>query len=418
MWKIKSFQSFILVGCFLFLQIDCSEISEPDDKPRVEILRPENGDRVKGQVEIEAKAEDNKGITQVEIYLDNRLPEGGSLLIPPYLYLWDTSDLEDMSWHTIFAKAYDTDDNMTGSKLIMVRVDRSEGPPDPVSLLAAPKGITSDAPLVAIIDKSDSTTVIDRDLASGVTYFYRLFVHDTEGNIIGSNEQSAVPMEIPAGNYALFFDGVDDYLVSIDDVMPDYNAITMECWFSTTTNNQWTVLLAKGRWNVCFINRFTSDGDVLAIFDGMSVDESRSYGSGYNEGEWHHYAATNDGDTTRIYIDGEFLGSKNEPLVANTDSLVAGLCDWLHLGYDVHYSGYLDEIRIWDRALSQGEIQANMSRSLSGNEPSLKLYWRFDEGQGDASFDSTPFGHLGRLGRRVGPDLSDPLWVGSEAPIW
>ena len=44
------------------------------------------------------------------------------------------------------------------------------------------------------------------------------------------------------------------------------------------------------------------------------------------------------------------------------------------------FAGYLDDIRLWSKALTDDEILGNYDRLLIGNEPGLKLYWPMDEG--------------------------------------
>jgi len=47
----------------------------------------------------------------------------------------------------------------------------------------------------------------------------------------------------------------------------------------------------------------------------------------------------------------------------------------------------MDEVRIWDRALSQSEIEANMCGELIGSEDGLVGYWKFNESTGTTIYD-------------------------------
>jgi hypothetical protein len=51
------------------------------------------------------------------------------------------------------------------------------------------------------------------------------------------------------------------------------------------------------------------------------------------------------------------------------------------------YTGYLDEVRIWKRALSAKEIRRDYRRYLSGGESDLSIYLRMDEKEGNNVYD-------------------------------
>ncbi len=58
------------------------------------------------------------------------------------------------------------------------------------------------------------------------------------------------------------------------------------------------------------------------------------------------------------------------------------------------FLGLIDEVRVWNRALSQTEIQTSMSRRLTGQEVGLVGYWDFDA---DTANDKSAFGNHGTL---------------------
>src|SRR5206468_8362897 len=72
--------------------------------------------------------------------------------------------------------------------------------------------------------------------------------------------------------------------------------------------------------------------------------------------------------------------------------------------------GMLYEVRIWNIARSQSEIQANMNHRLTGSEAYLLAYWAFDEGVGTTALDSTGHGLNGAL-------VNGPTWVNSTAAL-
>ncbi len=74
------------------------------------------------------------------------------------------------------------------------------------------------------------------------------------------------------------------------------------------------------------------------------------------------------------------------------------------------FKGYLDEVRLWTRPRLQEEIAEDMHHRLIGHEPGLLLYWRFDEGSGEAVNDQTEHANHGVLQGEV-------AWEESDAPV-
>src|ERR1035438_8378902 len=121
---------------------------------------------------------------------------------------------------------------------------------------------------------------------------------------------------------------------------------------------------------------------------------------------WVHLAFVSD-TSTRLYVNGVLQGTN-----AATIALPLG-----QLGADVpgryfnHLRGTLDEVRIWNRARSQAQIQANMNHALALPQTNLMAYWRFNEGSGLIAHDST--GNSANTG-----NLSNGVaWVSSTIPF-
>ena len=89
-------------------------------------------------------------------------------------------------------------------------------------------------------------------------------------------------------------------------------------------------------------------------------------------GEWHHYAVTWDGQEVQFYLDGNAIGSTalTDALQANTEPLMIG-CD--PPGQAEYFNGKLDEIRIYNRALSEAEIQQLVDADGGGVPAFVKL---------------------------------------------
>ncbi|UBF24983.1 hypothetical protein K9N68_25580 [Kovacikia minuta CCNUW1] len=73
------------------------------------------------------------------------------------------------------------------------------------------------------------------------------------------------------------------------------------------------------------------------------------------------------------------------------------------------FSGTIDEVRLWKRARSQRELQADRHQRLTGQELGLAGYWRFDESQGNTVYDQTD--------NQTHATLHGGTWVTSTAPV-
>lgn len=103
----------------------------------------------------------------------------------------------------------------------------------------------------------------------------------------------------------------------------------------------------------------------------------------YELNKWYHVAGTYDGNTMTLYVDGIYVNSSTEEIgdIDYTDS-------WFRIGMykdddeNIAMDGQIDEVRIWNVARTQAEIQANMYTALQGNESGLVAYYDFEEGFG------------------------------------
>lgn len=116
--------------------------------------------------------------------------------------------------------------------------------------------------------------------------------------------------------------------------------------------------------------------------------------------QWQHLAFTYDGSYIRLYKDGALVDSSAATGIIgqNTLPLQLGKLDWGTTGF--YMTGRLDEIRLWDVALSQTEINSWMCTPVDLTHPNynnLMGYWRLNDGQGTIAVDQTANGNNGTL---------------------
>jgi hypothetical protein len=205
-------------------------------------------------------------------------------------------------------------------------------------------------------------------------------------------------------DYALKFDGVDDYInISDANSLRIQEDITLETWINFEEGGSMQPrIISKG-----------ADGgngyELLMTHTGSSRNLEFRIGPGgggieihlisqsiLNAGEWYHCAVSYDGSRIDMYINGMLDASVDTSgsLVTTFDDLCIGQKSTP--AWD-KYKGYIDEVRIWEIARTQVEIQQNMNNQLSGNEPGLVGYWSFNEGIGDIVYDKTVNNNHGTL---------------------
>src|SRR6266511_4941888 len=106
---------------------------------------------------------------------------------------------------------------------------------------------------------------------------------------------------------------------------------------------------------------------------------------------WYHAAATYDGATWRLYLNGALEAQLTVGQPPRSDSIQhAGIATAMTsapvaAGF---FDGVIDEVRIWDHARTQAEIYADLNQELSSGT-GLVARWGLNEGTGTVVSDST-----------------------------
>ena len=142
----------------------------------------------------------------------------------------------------------------------------------------------------------------------------------------------------------------------------------------------------------------------------------------YNDGAWHHVAASLSPAGQVLFVDGELVGRD----VTATSGLPGLVGQWMLGGDSVSgsasapsskfFKGVLDDVAVYPRALSRAEVRAHISASLrtppstpaptdsygtSVNTSEPALYWRLGEATGPAALDTSGNEERGTLAGTV-----------------
>jgi hypothetical protein len=151
--------------------------------------------------------------------------------------------------------------------------------------------------------------------------------------------------------------------------LPLYSAArTVEGWINTTENGE-QYLASYG---------VTSDGEGFTvavqpgdvIVSGWGDDLTFVSKAALNDGSWHFIAATTNGTSATVYVDGIAIGTQNFPSELNTlpapQGFVIGAAEQDCCGY---FNGELADVAVFGSALSSAQITAQFAASGLGRPP-------------------------------------------------
>jgi hypothetical protein len=187
------------------------------------------------------------------------------------------------------------------------------------------------------------------DASSGTT------VADSSGNNRGATLTSGTWTAGRYGN-AVAFDGNATRIRS-DANVSLAGAFTIEAWVFNPTTAPYETVATIGP------NRdFYLAGGIPRFDSGPTF---LSFGAALPVNTWQHLAITYDGTTMRAYVEGALYGTPQAISLGAVNAPVQ-VGAWIFGGGNADYlSGTIDEVRIYDRALSQAEIAADRTTPIN-----------------------------------------------------
>jgi len=189
-------------------------------------------------------------------------------------------------------------------------------------------------------------------------------------------------------------------------------AITVEAWVRATSwgfNNYDNTIVCKHSWSQGeqgYVLRAGNNGQLDFTVAGMdpggipvSWQSATSAIGALSLNTWYHVAGTFDGDSVKVFINGIPQGG-----LALQGTMVPGIAYPVRIGRlsDItqsqtrFWAGQIDEVRIWNRALTSSELLARYDHHLDpAQETGLAGYWRFNENSGVTITDQTTSGNNG-----------------------
>jgi len=219
------------------------------------------------------------------------------------------------------------------------------------------------------------------------------------------------------GGHALSFDGEDDHVKVSDSASLEPSKITVEAWVKNSEMPGRIKYIISKVYDDKLGNHssyafYTGGSGGLRFYVG-SVSTwvgSPDAGDSLWDGNWHHIAGTYDGSMIRLFVDGEEI-KEGYPATLTIaydggDLYIGHYCPYYN--YPTCFPGHIDEVRIWNTALSSDTIKDHAAGIYGFNglmapyaPPNQKLFkagrtiplkWQYTDFDGKVvdSFDANP----------------------------
>ena len=215
----------------------------------------------------------------------------------------------------------------------------------------------------------------------------------------------------------LQFDGIDDYILIEENVLPDSGDYTISIWVKADSSNVGArTLISQSDTSGSPFYFGSNSGSDLSGKIKMNQDwKSLESSPFYLDNKWHLYTIVNDGtigdssiiiDTSLFYVDGVEISTvmgegKSYPI---DERFFIGTM-WDSSGE--FFSGAIDDISIWDRKLSSKEISSIYNSGI-GLDPTIDsldykgsenliAFWPFSEGADSSVSDFSGNGYDGEI---------------------
>ncbi|WP_203258493.1 choice-of-anchor D domain-containing protein [Hyunsoonleella ulvae] len=164
---------------------------------------------------------------------------------------------------------------------------------------------------------------------------------------------------------SVYFDGVVDYVDMENNLDLNTTEFTMSAWIKRDTGTINASIMSKR-------NAADSEGYDLRINGSGQLEFSVNGGAGtvnttvvIPENKWHHVAVIYESGTARLYIDGVEAASNALPApVATSQKFLVAAADGFDPNTTDYFAGNIDEVRVWDVALSVDQLRYVMNQEI------------------------------------------------------
>jgi hypothetical protein len=188
---------------------------------------------------------------------------------------------------------------------------------------------------------------------------------------------AATDWVVSGGAGALDFDGTNDYVGSFPRIISEpQKPRTISAWIRPSSTNRGGIAGTRVNNGWVFTINRTAAGNLTYFHAAVGTVETAA---GITVNTWQHVAVTWDGAKCTLYKSGELLTTSalNAEIVDNTN----GFIGTEQVGQGVDFHGMLDDIRIYNRALTPAEIrQLASERGIGLRSQKQTMFYQFPSG--------------------------------------
>jgi hypothetical protein len=172
---------------------------------------------------------------------------------------------------------------------------------------------------------------------------------------------------------SIYFDGAVDYIDVENNLDLNTSAFTISAWIKRDSGTTNASVLSKRNFTNTegYDFRINATGRIEFVLNGGAATVTSSVA--IPENEWHQVAVIYSGGTATLYIDGvvDTAAALPAPIATSQKFLIAA-ADGFDPNTTAYFAGNIDEVRIWDVALSTNQLRYIMNQEIS-NDVTLAL---------------------------------------------
>ncbi|MFY0607562.1 MAG: T9SS type A sorting domain-containing protein [Cyclobacteriaceae bacterium] len=247
---------------------------------------------------------------------------------------------------------------------------------------------------------------------NNIGYWWRVSV--TTGVLTATSEEVFKGRFVNA-NRAISLNGSNQSIVVRDSTAFDFGTgdFTIEAWINTNDLSAIHTIISdfNNTANGSMRLLTTANGELAASIGSESFDVI-SEAEVLEINSWEHVSLVRAADSAFLYINGKRVASTAGMASRNLSSMANMTIGKQALGTEFYFNGQIDEVRIWNVARSESELQSDYFTSLKGDEQGLLAYYTMNHQAGTVVSDQSVNDY-----KADWSGTGNPSWVSSGALV-